>query len=371
MLHCSIMIGGGSGAWRVVGGMDNATARAPLLRGRGEPDGDVKAPFVEVRDFGPNPGGLKMLVYRPAGLQPKSPLVVALHGCTQRAAAFTLGAGWTALADRLGFAVLAPEQLVINNLNRCFNWFRPRDIDPAHGEVASIAAMVVYLTKTAQLDADRVFITGLSAGGAMANAVMAAYPQMFAGAAIIGGIPFGAARNMREGLELMRGGELPAASVQTLPAAARLPRISVWQGDADGVVNPRNAEAVAAQWADAHGLPETPDAVEAAPGRIRSVWRSRLGELPVIELNLVHGMGHGLPLSTGGEDDVGAPAPFMLDVGLSSTREIAKFWRLDRQDSPPVAVSQPPPSRTSALERVRQGAARALGSIRRRFSNGA
>src|SRR5665213_3720211 len=158
--------------------------------------------------FAPNPGNLRMFRYLPRGLKTGAPLVVVLHGCGQTASGYALGAGWCQLADQLGFAVLAPEQKAVNNPNTCFNWFNPEDITRGEGEAASIAAMIATLTQTHKLDASRVFITGLSAGGAMAAVMLANYPELFAGGAIIAGLPFGAAANVRDALESMRSAPL-------------------------------------------------------------------------------------------------------------------------------------------------------------------
>src|SRR5471032_986879 len=136
-------------------------------------------PLVEA-PFAPNPGNLRMFRYLPGAsaragatnqeaLKAGAPLVVVLHGCGQTASGYDLGAGWCQLADQLGFAVLAPEQKAVNNPNTCFNWFNPEDITRGQGEAASIAAMIQTLIETHRLDGGRVFITGLSAGGAMAS----------------------------------------------------------------------------------------------------------------------------------------------------------------------------------------------------------
>ena len=156
------------------------------------------AKMVEVADFGPNPGGLRMLSYRPPALKPGAPLVVVLHGCGQHAEAFAGQAGWLTLADRLGFSLVAPEQSVSNNFNRCFNWFEAADISRDQGEAASIAAMVRHAIAQGA-DPDRVFVSGLSAGGAMAVVVLGAYPELFAAGAVVAGLPYGVADGVSAG----------------------------------------------------------------------------------------------------------------------------------------------------------------------------
>src|SRR5205085_237846 len=177
---------------------------AGLARGRkalkraGSPSGD--AGMAEVRGFGFNPGGLRMLAHVPKDLARGAPLVVVLHGCTQGAGGYAHAAGWLTLADRLGFAILAPEQVAANNPNRCFNWFEPGAVARGSGEAASIHAMVEHMLRSHKLDPERVFITGLSAGGAMTAALPAAYPETFAPGAGIARLPVGRARDMQGAL---------------------------------------------------------------------------------------------------------------------------------------------------------------------------
>jgi len=120
-----------------------------------------------VSDFGSNPGGLAMYEYVPANLGAHRPLVVVLHGCTQTAAAME-AAGWNALADQYGFAVVYPEQQTANNPVRCFNWAGEygdaANLDRGEGENQSIIAMVDHAIAAHDLDPSRVYVTGLSAG---------------------------------------------------------------------------------------------------------------------------------------------------------------------------------------------------------------
>ena len=97
----------------------------------------------ELTAFGSNPGNLRMLVYEPECLRRNSPLVVALHGCSLSAAEYDRGSGWSQLADRLGFAVVYPEQQPANNPNNCFSWFLPGDTTRGEGEAFSILQMIV------------------------------------------------------------------------------------------------------------------------------------------------------------------------------------------------------------------------------------
>src|SRR5262245_41400787 len=180
-----------------------------------------------------------MFAFVPANLQQPRALVVVLHGCGQTAAGYDLGAGWSTLAKRYGFALLLPEQQVSNNANTCFNWFNPDDIARGRGEAESIRQMIARMVSDYGVDPHRIFITGLSAGGAMTSVMLATYPDIFAGGAVIAGLPFGVASNVREALKGMRSSPTrPADELGDLVRKAshhkgRWPRVSVWHGSAD------------------------------------------------------------------------------------------------------------------------------------------
>jgi poly(hydroxyalkanoate) depolymerase family esterase len=292
-----------------------------------------KSLLVETSAFAPNPGALRMLSYRPADLPPRAPLVVVLHGCTQNAWGYAQGAGWVALAERLGFALLCPEQRQMNNLNRCFNWFQLADTGRGYGEAASIHAMIVHALAEGGLDPARVYVTGLSAGGAMTSALLACYPETFAGGAIIAGLPFGAAAGVQDAFAAMVHGVVRAGPVwgERVRAASGhagpWPRVSIWQGDADATVNPINADEIAKQWLDVHGLAQTKPQVETVGADHRFVWSTARGEA-MVEVHMIEGLAHGAPLDARGGEGLGAVGPFLLEAGVSSTGEIARFWDL-------------------------------------------
>lgn len=283
--------------------------------------------FRDVTDFSPNPGGLRMRLYTPAGLKPRSPLVVVLHGCTQAGEPFAEASGWLTLADRHGFAVLCPEQTRANNSNLCFNWYQSSDAARDGGEAASIAAMVARAISEEDLDAAQVFVTGLSAGGAMAAVMLATYPELFAGGAVIGGLPYGSAMSLPEAFAAMRhGGSVSGAAVRAASShSGAWPPISIWHGQDDSIVRPAAGEALARQWTDVHGLAGDPVTARTPAGRDFLVWLSAAGD-PVVELHRIPGMGHGVPLQSKGADGTGTPGPYMLEVGIASSQEIALGW---------------------------------------------
>src|SRR5882762_5203707 len=194
----------------------------------------LDSPLKEMHSAGSNPGNLRMFAYVPASLADSPALVVVLHGCTQTAAGYNHGAGWSTLADRYGFALLMPEQQRSNNPNGCFNWFLPEHTQRDRGEAASIRQMVETMVREKGIDPRRVFITGLSAGGAMTSVMLACYPDVFAGGAIIAGLPYGAATNVQQAFESMF--QSPARSARewgdlvrgAAPHDGPWPRVSVW-----------------------------------------------------------------------------------------------------------------------------------------------
>lgn len=313
---------------------DTIARLAALRRAAGAAPAPASAGHLTaLEDFGSNPGALQGYVHIPANLAANAPLVVVLHGCTQTAAAYDLGSGWSQMADRHGFALLFPQQTQQNNPNTCFNWFSDTDSRRDAGEALSIRQMIAAVLAAHPIDPARVFVTGLSAGGAMTSVMLATYPEVFAGGAIIAGLPYGCASTVPQAFDRMRGHGTPApAALAALVRGASAhrgpwPTVSIWHGTADATVSLSNAEAIRAQWAPLHGTGTAPDWIETVDGQIRRVWCDAAGRA-VIEDYAIAGMGHGTPLGTVGEDACGRSGAFMLEAGISSTRHICTFWGL-------------------------------------------
>jgi poly(hydroxyalkanoate) depolymerase family esterase len=272
-----------------------------------------------------------------------APLVVALHGCTQNAGAYDHGTGWSALADAYGFAVLFPEQQPSNNANLCFNWFKLTDIRRDRGEALSIRQMIDVKSAELRSDPRRIYVTGLSAGGAMTSVMLATYPELFAGGAIIAGLPYGCALNAPEALRAMA--QSTPRSPQALGTLLRgagayagpWPTISIWHGEADTIVVPQNATEILKQWAEVHGVEiSRPGATDMQGRCLRQVWQ-RDGK-DVIELYRISGMGHGAPVAP----PFGRAGAFFLDVGISSSARIASGWGIaDRAAESPAHETAP------------------------------
>lgn len=295
----------------------------------------------KLNGLGSNPGNLNAWFYEPEhDLSEKLPLVVVLHGCTQTASGYDHGSGWSELASANGFATLFAEQQRANNPNLCFNWFQPGDTRRAAGEALSIAQMIEVMIEQHSIDRERVYITGLSAGGAMTSVMLATYPEIFAGGAIIAGLPYGAASGVPEALQQM-GSHSPSARTtgrwirQASQHNGPWPPISVWHGTADTVVSPSNADAIVRQWQEVHEISPNPHETTQVGEHQHRRWRADTGKL-LIEDYRISRMGHGTPLASRGEDGCGRAGSFMLEVGISSTVESARTWGLLKTGSKDV-----------------------------------
>jgi feruloyl esterase len=312
----------------------------------GRPRGDRRR-LDETTGFDTNPGALRMFSYVPRSA-PRSPaLVVVLHGCTQTAEGYDTGAGWSTLADRHGFLLLLPEQTTDNNPNRCFNWFQEEDAERDRGEALSIRQMIARMAEEHAIDPARVFVTGLSAGGAMANVMLATYPEVFAGGAIVAGVPYGCASSVPEAFACMaQGGVRSARAWGDLVRAASphrgpWPKVAIWQGTADTTVRPQNATELVKQWTNVHGLASAPTFEDTVAGYPHHVWTDAAGR-ELVEEFLISGMAHGTPLATTGEDAAGVAGAFLLEAGISSSDHIARFWGL--AGDPPQPTPAPDPA---------------------------
>jgi len=293
----------------------------------------------EVPEFGPNPGNLGMFYYWPDAARVPAPLVVVLHGCRQTALDYAQQSGWMQQADRWGFALLLPEQRAANNWQRCFNWFRPELVGRDQGEAASIRQMIVRMQADRPIDSQRIYVTGLSAGGAMTAVLLADYPDVFAGGAIVAGIPYGCASGLPSALRCqLWGRDLEPAEwsdrVRQATAEAGLkrqawPLVSIWQGDSDWAVDPANARELLEQWTALQGIdPNSAVEEQTGQGYSHRVYRDATGR-PRVEEYLIAGMSHGQPIDPGsGDTQCGIPADYILPVGICASYRIIHFWEL-------------------------------------------
>ena len=149
---------------------------------------DTNNRLTALPHFGTDPGSLSADIYIPKNFPKNGPLVVVLHGSTQSAADYDLGSGWSTLAEECGIALLFPGQRLTNNMIGSFNWFKTGDSQRGEGEPLSIRQMIKQVVDDHAIDPSRVFITRMSSGGAMTSVMLATYPEVFAGGAIIAGL---------------------------------------------------------------------------------------------------------------------------------------------------------------------------------------
>ncbi len=216
------------------------------------------------------------------------PLIVMLHGCTQSPDDFAAGTRMNSLAEEHGFFVAYPAQNRSANVSQCWNWFNPHDQRRDQGEPSLIAGITREIMRAHPVDPERVYIAGLSAGGAAAAIMADAYPDLYKAVGIHSGLPSGAASDLASAFDAMRVG----AKATERPGPV-VPAI-VFHGDADPVVHPSNAEALAAQaLGRATGLQRTAEQGEAPGGHayVRTTYADQKG-LTMFEQWSIRGAGH-------------------------------------------------------------------------------
>jgi poly(hydroxyalkanoate) depolymerase family esterase len=258
-------------------------------------------------------------LYRPGGYHCQPwPLVVMLHGCTQSADDFAAGTRMNFLAEAEGLLVVYPEQAATANSSRCWNWFQPANQQRAKGEPALIAGITRQVMAEHHVDADRVYIAGLSAGGAMAAILAATYPELYAALGVHSGLAPGSAHDLPTALQAMqRGGRGGGSGVP----GRGIPLI-LFHGDQDATVHPRNAEEFIRLWAGASDPPrQTLRQGQVAGGRAYScaVYQEPSGRT-LVESWTVHGANHAW---SGGSRN----GTFTDPTGPDASGEVVRFFR--------------------------------------------
>jgi poly(hydroxyalkanoate) depolymerase family esterase len=257
------------------------------------------------------------------------PLLVMLHGCLQDPDDFALGTRMNTIAEEQRIFVLYPEQSEAANKTRCWNWFNAANQRRDQGEPSIIAGMTREVTGCYNIDARRIYIAGMSAGGAMAAIMAATYPDLYAAVGIHSGVPYGAAQNFVAAIAAMKDG----ATGSRLPAAG-IPLI-VFHGDQDLMVNSRNAEQLVSQWLGGPASERTRETSTALAhegnGRAftRTCYRDEAGRAAA-EHWLVHDGGHAW---SGG----GTGGSFADAAGPDASREMVRFFAGVSQDAAAAA----------------------------------
>jgi poly(hydroxyalkanoate) depolymerase family esterase len=253
------------------------------------------------------------------------PLLVMLHGCLQDPDDFALGTRMNAIAEERRIFVLYPEQSEAANQTRCWNWFNAANQRRDQGEPSIIAGMTREVIHTYNIDARRIYIAGMSAGGAMAAILAATYSDLYAAVGIHSGVPYGAAQNFMAAIAAMKDG---AASGAPLPSKS-IPLI-VFHGDQDMMVNSRNSEQLVSQWlgGPAPNRREETSTALASQGNgrafTRTVYLDGAGHAEA-ENWLLHDAGHAW---SGG----GSAGSFTDSAGPNASREMVRFFSAVSQD---------------------------------------
>ncbi|ASW56114.1 PHB depolymerase family esterase [Plantactinospora sp. KBS50] len=290
------------------------------------------ASLTQVSGFGSNPGNLAMYAYRPDGLPTGAPAVVLLHGCAQTANDYFSNSGWRKYADLWGFALILPQQNSGNNSTSCFNWYQSGDTTRGQGEALSVKQMTDYARSTWGTAAGRIYVSGLSAGGAMSSVMLATYPDVFAAGSILSGIPYACATSLVAAYSCMNPGvdKTPQQWGDLVRNAysgysGSRPRVAIWHGTSDYTVATANATESRDQWTNVLGVSQTPTSTSSLPA---GTSLETYGD-DVVRLYRISGMGHGTPVDPGSAtDQCGTAAAYFLDTICSAYRD-ALFFGLD------------------------------------------
>ena len=290
-------------------------ARDALKRRRAAPVDLPDGARFEERTFSNAAGSRTYKVYVPSGYVGQSlPIVVMLHGCTQDPDDFAAGTRMNAVAEEQKFLVVYPRQDSLANPRKCWNWFKPSDQRRGAGEPALIAGIVQQTLEEFPADRSRVYVAGLSAGGAAAAVMAAAYPDLFAAVGVHSGLACGAASDIPSAFAAMAGKGVRSAG----GAGSTVPTI-VFHGDADRTVNLANADQVIAQ-----AKPRETLRSEVTRGESRGVAYTQAVQhdeegRAILEQWTLHGAGHAW---SGGSADGSYADP----RGPDASREMVRFF---------------------------------------------
>lgn len=275
-------------------------------------------------------------LYVPGGCREQAlPLIVMLHGCQQNPDDFAAGTDMNRVAEESNCFVLYPAQLQAANMSHCWNWFKANDQQRDQGEPSIIADLTREICRTYSIDTRRIYVAGLSAGGAMAAIMGAAYPDLYAAVGIHSGLPVGAAHDLLSAFSAMKNGMAGTGPLAAQPNGSATRRQSipviVFHGDRDTTVHPRNGDQVLAQCTPdviGEGAKEQAQCktdVKVEQGSVpqghaytRTIRRDHNGKV-IAEQWIVHGAGHAW---SGGSHR----GSFTDPKGPHATREMLRFF---------------------------------------------
>jgi poly(hydroxyalkanoate) depolymerase family esterase len=263
----------------------------------------VEASLVQVTNFGSNPGNLSMHIYVPAAVKASPGIVVAMHPCGGSGQQFYQSSEFASLADKYGFIVIYPTS---TKKIGCFdNWSDASKKRGGGTDAESIISMVTYAEKQYKGDPNRVYATGSSSGAMMTDAIAALYPDVIKAASAFMGVPFGCFPKESDYLAsnsvcatgannktAQQWGDLAR---QAYPGyKGSYPRMQLWHGTSDTVVNYKNLQMEIDQWTNLHGISNTPTKTDTLNGWSRRQYANTSGTV-LVEAITVSGAGHVLP----------------------------------------------------------------------------
>jgi poly(hydroxyalkanoate) depolymerase family esterase len=253
-------------------------------------DADTPGAF-STHTFSNAAGQRQYKLYVPAAYNDEPvPLIVMLHGCTQNADDFAAGTRMNEMAERHGFIVVYPNQSHAANHSKCWNWFKPADQQRDQGEPSLIAGITREVMTRYRVDAARVYVAGLSAGGAMADIMLKTSPDLYAAAGVHSGLPYGCAKDLPSALAAMKGGKPPRGRTRIAPQRPLI----VFHGDADTTVRASNALELVASFDASATTVSAPSASPDVSGNRRGATLQRLVAANGVEAEYwsIHGAGH-------------------------------------------------------------------------------
>ena len=275
-------------------------------------------------------GSRSYKLYVPSGYDGQEvSLVVMLHGCTQDPDDFAAGTRMNALAEEHTFLVAYPAQAGNANMQKCWNWFQTADQQRGRGEPSLIAGITGRVIDEYNVAEDRVYVAGMSAGGAMAAIMGATYPDLYAAVGVHSGLAPGSAHDMPSAFTAMRQGG-PGGKLQGNSNGQRaefVPTI-VFHGERDTTVHPRNGDNILAHLAG--GRDGSPGRVTTRQGRVpeghaytRTAYHDGEGRA-VVERWTVSGLGHAW---SGGSH----PGSYTDPKGPDASAEMVRFFEQHRR----------------------------------------
>lgn len=291
--------------------------------------------LTEVTGFGSNPGSLRMFHYVPQGLPADAPLVVVAHGCLGSAQEIAVNSGWLELADRFGIALLFPETSKENEpWAGCFRTWEAGHQQRGAGEPLSVFEMIERMQALFPVSKSRTFMAGVSSGGHLTNVMLAAYPEVFLAGAPQSSFPYRCAMAATDLGPCATGArEASASDWGDLVRSARpgyagpWPRVQLWHGELDAVIQPAATRQLLLQWIDVHGIDAVPDREDALLSQHpRLGYADADGEVPV-ESVTVKGMAHAIAVDPGdGPAQCGRTDTFAADHGICAAYWISRFF---------------------------------------------